>query len=369
MPSAQRTAPSSLAPILRSARRIVLALAALFVLAAGSAWYFLWPPGIRLTDGRHDLSRNAIWLGHAWLGDDLWFRNQRRPTDPAPYRDALRLQALAGRLSRHGITDVFPHLCPSDQSGRLPGVHASQVSVFLSAFSGFRVLPWVGGNRHKTALVHRPDWRARFTSDCATLLQRFPRLAGVHINIEPTPSGDPALLQLLRDLRKALPPNARLSISAYPPPKPMDADREVHWDHDYIRAVAALVDQMAFMLYDTSLTSPMLYQALMARWTGQVLAWSHPAAVLLGVPAYEDAWASWHRPDVENIENALLGIHTGLCSFSALPPHYQGTAIYSEWEMTDSKWLLYSQLFLKSTAGQPPPSIGSSSQTTTHAAR
>ena len=95
---------------------------------------------------------------------------------------------------------------------------------------------------------------------------------------------------------------------------------------------------MAVMMYDTALREPNLYQRLMKVWTEQVLAWSGSASVLLGIPAYEDAGVGYHDPSVENIANALAGIHAGLEPTPALPQNYQGVAIYCDWEMNAQKW-------------------------------
>jgi hypothetical protein len=40
--------------------------------------YRLWNPGLTVTDGRHDRHQNAIWLQHGWLGDDHWFKENKR---------------------------------------------------------------------------------------------------------------------------------------------------------------------------------------------------------------------------------------------------------------------------------------------------
>ena len=44
------------------------------------------------------------------------------------------------------------------------------------------------------------------------------------------------------------------------------------------------------------------------------------------------------KKHVENLENALLGVHAGLDGFAAVPSNYQGVAVYCEWEMDASEW-------------------------------
>jgi hypothetical protein len=239
---------------------------------------------------------------------------------------------------------VFPHLCPARFDGALPPVHDAQVERFLDEFSNIRVMPWIGGPAVGNVQCANPKWRAKFAAEAASLLQRHPRLAGVHLNVEPMRSGDPQFLILLDELRSALPAGKVLSIAAYPPPTFWQRIPDVHWDESYFREVARRVDHVAVMMYDTAIRVPKLYQRLMADWTEEVLSWSEGKQVLLGVPTYNDAHTEYHRPDVENLENALLGIHAGL-QRRALPSNYQGVAIYSEWETDTAEWQMWRSRF------------------------
>lgn len=327
--------------------RIGGAVAAVIGVTLTAAWIGWGPVGVRVTDGRHDRGKNAIWLGHGWLGDDGWFARQKRENDRALFRSRSRIEELARKLARHHLADVYPHLCPADEKGTLPPVDAGQVELFLDVVGKTRVMPWVGGNRYRTAKADLPAWRSCFADSCAALLTAHPRLAGVHVNIEPCASGSRDLLDLLEELRRKLPPKARLSVSGYPPPTAWQPSPLTHWDQAYIREVSKRVDQIAFMMYDTGITHPWPYQRLMSDWTRDVLEWSTPTEVLLGLPAYDDAWASYHRPEVEDLGNSLVGVHAGLLTFMALPANYQGTAIYCDWEMTEVKWSTYRELFVR----------------------
>jgi len=314
------------------------------LLVVGLGW-LLWNPGLDVRDGRHDLGHNGIWLGHGWLGGDDWFIRNEKTNEIARFRDPTRIRELAERLRQCHITDVFPHLCPAEPDGRLPSVDPEQVERFLDAFAGFRVIPWIGGPNGSSARLHKAGWRAAFTTNVRSLLVAHPRLAGVQINVEPLASGDTSFLQLLEELRAALPEGQLLSVAAYPPPTRWHPYADVHWDEKYFHEVAGRSDQLAVMMYDAALRIPKTYQHLMADWTSEVLAWSEGKPVLLGVPTYEDADVGYHDPKVENLTNALLGIHRGL-SRQPLPTNYQGVAIYSEWETSDSEWQYFRDHFL-----------------------
>jgi hypothetical protein len=330
--------------LIASLRRIAIALVALVALAI--VVYILWSPGLDIRDGRHDRGSNAVWLAHGWLGADEWFVRNNKTNEFERYRLPINIKALADRLHTNHITDVFPHLCPADLTGQLPAVDARQVEQFLDVFQHFRVLPWIGGPNGASVRLNDPKWRATFRANVRQLLTAHPRFAGVHLNVEPLPSGDKDFLLLLDELRAALPAGKILSIAAYPPPTRWHPFPDVHWDQSYFREVARRCDHIAVMMYDAAQKLPKTYQQLMTDWTREVLAWSEGKPLLLGVPTYDDAGVEYHDPKVENLTNALSGIHRGL-SRKALPTNYQGVAVYCEWETSPAEWAYFRAHFLK----------------------
>ena len=323
-------------------RTIVPGVGLLFILYIT---YLLWSPGLDVRDGRDDRGQNGIWLAHGWLGADSWFVSNSKRDEIIKYRDPVKIRNLAWLLDSHHIKYVFPHLCPADEYGNLPATDPQQVEAFLDRFAGFRVLPWVGGPNGVQVRVNDKKWRAGFVASIVELLKEHPRFAGVHINIEPMPSGDQGFLSLLDELKTALPLGKIISVAAYPPPTRFQPDADIHWDKDYFSQVSGHCDQMVVMMYDTALRKPKFYQYLMSQWTTEAVSWTKSGHVLLGVPAYEDQGVGYHDPKVENLENALMGIHRGL-SHETMPLNYEGVAIYSEWEMDSNKWEYLEQHFL-----------------------
>jgi hypothetical protein len=329
-------------------RTIVPGAAFLALLFVG---WWIWTPGADVRDGRHDRGRNGLWLGHGWLGADEWFRENDKIDQMPRFRDPVRIRQLAEKCRAQHITDLFPHLCPAAHTGEIPPVDDAQVQRFLAEFSGARVMPWIGGPAVTRVDQSNPQWRAKFAASATALLARHPGFAGVHLNVEPLTSGDRDFLVLLEELRAALPRGKILSLAAYPPTTIWQRIPAVHWDEPYFREVSRRVDHLAVMMYDTALRAPKLYQRLMADWTQEVLPWSEGKPVLLGVPTYEDAHTEYHRPDVENLRNALLGIHAGL-QRNALPANYQGVAIYCEWETDATEWETWRTCFRAKPPGQ-----------------
>jgi hypothetical protein len=289
-----------------------------------------------VSDGSHDVKTNGIWLQHGWLGDDKWF--QRHKKKPHQFRNLQNILQLKNLLVKHNITDLYPHLTPCRKSGEIPAVNSKQTWQFLRIMDELRVIPWVGGVLNVHAFPELPKWRNRFIKSTTELLKTYPAFSGIHINIEPMPSGNSAYIELLRELKKALPSGKILSIAAYPPPTIYQLTRNVHWEKKYYEIVSQEVDQIVTMMYDTSLQHQKLYQHLMRSWTQEILAWSGVTEVLLGVPVYDDAGVKYHYPHVENLKNSLAGIHAGLARYSHLPDNYKGIAIYSEWEMEPEEW-------------------------------
>lgn len=313
-----------------------------------AAAYVAWRPGLDIRDGRNDRGSNAIWLAHGWLGSDEWFIRNGKTNELTRYREQNSIQSLRDKLRTNGITDVFPHLCPTTSEGHLPAIDSKQTEAFLDSFAGIRVMPWIGGPNGSGVRAKDAKWRQTFLGDVQILLARHPRFAGVHLNVEPLESGNEEFLKLLELLRTALPKGKVLSVAAYPPPTKWHPFPEVHWEEDYFRQVAQRCDQLAVMMYDAGQSIPKAYQKLMADWTADVLRWSDGKPVLLGVPTYDDHGAGYHDPRVENLSNALLGIHRGL-SRAAVPASYQGAAIYCEWETSDTEWAFWRDHFRAKT--------------------
>ncbi len=323
-------------------RTLVCCSLLLLIIFAG---YQLWNPAEAVTDGRHDLLRNGIWLQHGWLGDTSWF--QRNKKDPAEFRNPDAVLRLKQQLLEHHLTDLYPHLAPCAPSGEIPPVDAQQTQQFLTLMEEFRVMPWVGGVLNVHAFPESARWRQRFIASVQDLLLTYPSLAGIHVNIEPLPSGHKAFPDLLRELKQSLPPGRILSVAAYPPPTIYQHTAEVHWDESYYHELVQHVDQFAVMMYDTGLRYRKLYQQLMKAWTLEILAWAGETEVLLGVPAYDDKGVGYHHPHIENLRNSLLGIHAGLAEFKTIPSQYKGIAIYSEWEMEPAEWEVLRRNFLR----------------------
>lgn len=309
----------------------------------------IWSPGLTITDGRHDRGKNGFWLQHGWVGADSWFTENEREWKKPLFRSDEKVQELAKLCAQNGITDVFPHLAPTQSDGSIMAVDDRQMKRFLRNTSRLRVLPWIGGPIDSDVTPDLPDRRRKFVASAAALLKRYPQLAGVHLNVEPWPSGHPEMLTLLDELKVALPKGKILSVAAYPPPSRLHPFPEVHWEEAYFKEIAKRVDQMCVMMYDTSLKDPKMFEWLYARWAEGVLEWTkdYDTQVLFGVATYDDADSGYHNPNAENMRTSLRGLHRALSNGGKLPTNYQGAAIYCEWETDEAEWKQWQSEFAK----------------------
>lgn len=321
-------------------RAAILVRLAAAALAAGAAFllYFAYAPAGDTAPHPFNHDRNATWVEHRWL--------ERR-------HDEAEMEALFARLRARGVAYVYPHLIPFDAAGHLPPHDRDELRAFLAAARrvspDLRVLPWVGGLR-KGYRRQRPG-----TVELGDLTQRQLMVAevrglvdegfdGVHLDVEPVDDGNDEFLALLRALRTAVGPGHLLSVSAIrPAPVGLPRAPNFAWSPDYYARVAAAVNQIVIMAYDTALPTPSLYRRYVT-WAARSVAGALDASgsearVLMGIPTY-DTYGFMHRRGVETPENALAGVVAGLRGLGA-GGTFEGVALYAEWTTDEAEWAAY----------------------------
>lgn len=120
------------------------------------------------------------------------------------------------------------------------------------------------------------------------------------------------------------------------------------WSAPYYRQVAARVDEIALMTYDSGALTPGMYR----RWArGQTalltgtLAEEADVRLFIGVPTSEEHTAT-HRPWAENMRSGLLGVREGLARAGEDAHAVTGVAIYPYWETDAEDWAAYKRLWL-----------------------
>jgi len=320
--------------------RARLARLAAVVVVAGLAGlvYFAYAPVEDKDAHPFNHDRNAVWLEHRWL---------ERP-QPLP-----EMEALFAKLDRRGIAYAYPHLIPFDATGQLPPHDREQLRAFLATARRvapeLKLLPWIGGlrrgyKRQRPGTLELADLsqRQQMVAEARGLVDEG--FAGVHLNVEPVDDGNDDFLALLRALRTAVGDDRVLSLAAIrPAPLGLPRAPNFAWSPDYYARVAAIVDQIVIMAYDTALPTASLYRRYV-RWAARSVAGALDASgsdarVLMGVPTYEP-YGFMHRRGVETPENAIVGVVAGLRGLGA-GGTFEGVALYAEWTTDESEWLAY----------------------------
>ncbi len=130
-------------------------------------------------------------------------------------------------------------------------------------------------------------------------------VTGVQLDLEPYPTG-PGYIELLEELDAALAQagfSGRLSVVA-----PASVSR---WSPSYLQRVAALVNQVDPLFYDSELTTAGAYE----QWVRNGLAYysenvPQGVAIIPVIPCYSKD--PWHNPGVENIPNATEAVGAAL---------------------------------------------------------
>lgn len=308
---------------------ILIALAV--VLAVAVLWFFLGRQ--EQADGQR--VSNGIWLSQRWWGDNDFF-NGSWSEEPADYRGEANAAQLAARMSRLGISDWYISLGPTSREGTLPKVNEKQARILVDANRDGDVLAAVTGWLKEQYYPGVPWWRPLFAKACADLMSRT-GIAGIQIVIQPMPSQEPGLIELVTELRNTLPEGARISVVAHPPPSELHPVTEVHWNEEFYRTVSAQVDDICVTPFNTSVTTDEEYARLVEITTRQVLPWSS-CPVRIGVPAYDftpRALLATRKQSKERLPNALTGLSAALAD--GKPDNYAGWAVYGDWYLDEAK--------------------------------
>jgi hypothetical protein len=329
------------------ARRRLARLALLVAVLLGAVRTCVLRPGTTFPGSHFNRGANATWLDIDWVNE---------PKPPAT------IDALAQDLERQQVRDAFVYVSYLKDHGAFNPTYA-HAAPFLRAIKaaapGVRVQGWIGlplrtsaafGPRGYVDLAD-PAVRAVVARFCAEMVGWG--FDGVHLDPEPIPDGDPSLLALLDDVRAAIGPRAILSIST-PRAWPMLAEAPWPrvgpvWGAAYYRQVAARVNQVAVMTYDSYMPTPLLYRLWQRHQVVEVSRALDGTGVdvFVGVPTSEEATRS-HRPAAENMATGILGVVDGLNDAAARPGAITGVAIYPHWETDEGEWRTYRALWVGS---------------------
>ncbi|MFE0475173.1 hypothetical protein ACFW2V_26555 [Streptomyces sp. NPDC058947] len=297
-------------------------------------------------DGTHSRGRDALWLGHAWVD------GRKKDAD---------VTALARRLRGTGIRDLYVHSGPLEHDGTLPTSAHPRARWFLDAvheqLPGVRVQAFLGdvlaSENSEGMLLNDPDTRAAVVRSARQVLDTG--YEGVHLDLEPMPSGDRDFLTLLDALRRETRSrDARLSVAAHQiDPLPhlhtvfgLFTEHPKWWSQEFFGQVARRVDQIAVMTYDTAQPLESTYGGYVAQQTSLALEVTPPATdLLMGLPFYwESNFDHWGH--AETAPAAIRGVRLGLSRTDADRGNF-GVALYIDFTATEADWRAYREDWLQ----------------------
>jgi hypothetical protein len=341
-------------PRLQLAGRVLLAVIVLLVLGLGLTYWRLSATVTSYPGAHFNSGHNAVWLEHPWAG--------QAHTDAEYYQ-------LAQRLSHEQISFVFAHVGPLQSDGTIPANLAPNAAALAAALHArmpsLKVLAWIGqvelaGGYPPTESVDLDQSAVR--SQIAHTAAHFVAdlgFDGVHYDIEPIVNNSARFLDLLTATRSLLPAGALLStVGEKWAPNAHVADllygmgrAGAWWTSFYYADVAAHVDQLVAMIYDTGMPTAGLYSLAVQQETKHILdavrSARQPPQVLIGLPTYSGD-SLWFHSSAENMQTGLQGVVAGLNS-NRDTSAFTGVAIYRFASTGDTDWTTYDKLWLGAT--------------------
>ncbi|MEW1826691.1 hypothetical protein [Streptomyces sp. NPDC088196] len=293
-----------------------------------------------LADGTYTRSKDAIWLGHAWVD------GRKTDTD---------FTALAGRLKHTGIRDLYVHSGPLEHDGTLPESDYPKAAWLIESvhreLPGVRVQAWLGDKLATESpdglRLQNPATRTAIVASTRQILAAG--FDGAHFDLEPLHSGDANYLDLLDRLHEVTRAHhAQLSVAAHQI-DPLPAfhsfwgtvtNHPKWWSQAYFGQVARRVDQIAVMSYDTMQPLQSLYGGYVAQQTSLALEVTpDDTDLLMGLPFFHENRFG-HRGAAETVPAAVRGVRLGLSRTDAHRTNF-GVALYVDFAATEADWAAY----------------------------
>lgn len=275
---------------------------------------------------------NASWLHFNW----------------AAGKSAESVPHLAARLQNEGFQEAYFHVRYIGKPGRLRFRNAAAArdlnAALEKAAPTLRRVAWlyIGNARGITGVdISRPEVRRRISAETRFLTEEC-GFDGVQIDYEICSDGDADLLQLLREIRAAMPTKWLSVATPMWLPAPLGA---YGWSEKYFGQVATNCDEIAIMAYDSALYFPRHYvwlvETQVKRVPRAVKSANPRCQVLLGVPSYETGGAS-HWPYAENLAMALRGARQAQNAgrFSV-----DGIALFADYSTDAGEWATWRDSF------------------------
>lgn len=311
---------------------------AVFFLIILIIWFFAFGLSARQPGSFYNNGHNAVWLGHDWVGGT---------------KSDSEIQDLVNNLNKYEIDTVFVHTGPLDENGRIaPETYAYAVNFLEKAKlfdEGIRYQAWVGQIRSKIDLS---DEVVRHNiANQSMIFTQMVGFDGIHFDIEPVWDEDIDFIQTLKESREILTDKKVVSVALaeFIPQSLIWMLTNIHEFQNYnsevnYKNVSKYADQIVVMAYDTGLKKEWLYRWLVKEQTIWLTDLLEEKEVFIGIPAYDDKKEGFN-PEIENLENGLMGVIAGLNNLRSEEENFAGVAIYPYWEIDEEEWWIYANLW------------------------
>ncbi len=294
-------------------QKIIISTAIFFTILFLSISWFVF--GIHIE--RNFEPRLAFWMEHDWSNGTA--------------KDFGELNTKVDQLN---ITDLFFHVGPLNKDGSV----ANDLNIFKEGLDalGTTNYAWIGSKRTDIDLDNE-NVRARIILSSKWLLKQG--FDGIHLDIEPVLQNDTAFINLLEEMRVAL-PDTKISVATdewQPDLLSRFSGSESYWTSSKFKEVAKYADQIVVMTYDTGFKDPQLYKWWVEQQTIAVSKLvPKNVEVFIGIPSYSKG-ASFD-PAAENVVTGLAGFHRGYNNLRTNTDNISGVAVYSYWETDESEF-------------------------------
>jgi hypothetical protein len=329
----------------------LLIAAVLILLGIGAVYWRLTATVTNHPGSYFNLHQNGVWLEHSWAGEA---------------HTSAEYDALASLLAAEQVTYVYAHVGPLDSDGTIPADLAPNAATLVSQLHarlpGLHVLAWIGqvetaGGTPGEVTVNLDNFSVREQiAATATHFVRDLGFDGVQYDIEPILNNNPRYIDLLEETRADLPPGGILStIGQKWAPNAHLADflrsqgrADAWWTTYYYADVAAHVDQIVPLIYNSAMPTARAYEIFVQQETEHILdavrSANHPPQVLIGLPTYPGN-SFWFHDTAENVTTGLSGVISGLNS-NRDTSAFTGVAIYRFATTSSQDWSIYRSLWL-----------------------
>ena len=312
---------------------------ALFITIILCVWIFVIGISADRPGSFYNRGNNAVWIEHKWVGEAIGEED---------------IAKLITKLQENDIGTVFVHTGPLKSDGTIDTETYKYAERFLEKARKYdkniQFQSWLGQIRSSIDLSD-PYVRQNVVKQ-AQILSQMVGFDGIHFDIEPVWDGDLDFISLLKETREVLDgKKMSVALAEFIPNYAIWTIGRFYNFENYnteynYENVAKYADQIVTMVYDTGIDSGFLYSWLVREQVIWITNLFDDKEVFIAIPAYEEIKDGFN-PEVENLKNGLTGILKGLNNIRSNEENFAGVAIYPYWEMDETEWKIYNELWIQ----------------------